>query len=110
MPTAWPAKTVLKLIFFRPRQILPQLVGWHMVRKRSMLAGRVTGSRKKDVSKLPAAHLLPPRKKQAEVFGRSSKGGSSGVTPAPELDLFTIDKSLGNPCSIQLSYGPVSPL
>ncbi|HEY1469951.1 MAG TPA: hypothetical protein VGF61_12970 [Candidatus Acidoferrum sp.] len=26
MPTAWPAKTWLKLIFFLPRQILPQHV------------------------------------------------------------------------------------
>jgi hypothetical protein len=26
MPTAWPAKTVLKLIFLFPRQMRPQLV------------------------------------------------------------------------------------
>jgi hypothetical protein len=27
MPTAWPAKTVLKFIFLRPRQMQPQGLG-----------------------------------------------------------------------------------
>src|ERR1700724_1406330 len=31
MPTAWPAKTVLKLIFLRPRQMRPQLVTTFLV-------------------------------------------------------------------------------
>ena len=29
MPTAWPAKTVLKLIFLRPKQMRPQLSDDH---------------------------------------------------------------------------------